>query len=151
MGTNRPCDSRLTVLKMIDITPIRWLMTNFKVTVGAEWAVPARSPVPLPIHPTSTPPQNSTLKSLCSLSADCQWGESNFMDMNLGKLGQTLNDSEGQGCLACCSPWGHKELDTARKVNNHHHPPLLWLLASKQSKLPFPPTLSLEYWLPNGE
>ena len=20
-------------------------------------------------------------------------------------------DSEGQGCLACCSPWGHKELD----------------------------------------
>ena len=21
-------------------------------------------------------------------------------------------DSEGQGGLACCSPWGHKELDT---------------------------------------
>ena len=25
---------------------------------------------------------------------------------------QTLGDSEGQGSLACCSPWGHKELDT---------------------------------------
>ena len=25
---------------------------------------------------------------------------------------QTLRDSEGQGGLACCSPWGHKELDT---------------------------------------
>ena len=22
---------------------------------------------------------------------------------------QTLGDSEGQGSLACCSPWGHKE------------------------------------------
>ena len=27
------------------------------------------------------------------------------------KLEQTLGDSEGQGCLVCCSLWGHKELD----------------------------------------
>ena len=26
--------------------------------------------------------------------------------------GQTLGDGEGQGSLACCSPWGRKELDT---------------------------------------
>ena len=25
---------------------------------------------------------------------------------------QTLGDGEGQGNLACCSPWGGKELDT---------------------------------------
>ena len=25
---------------------------------------------------------------------------------------QTMGDSEGQGSLACCSPWGHEELDT---------------------------------------
>ena len=25
---------------------------------------------------------------------------------------QVLGDSEGQGSLACCSPWGRKELDT---------------------------------------
>ena len=25
---------------------------------------------------------------------------------------QTVGDSEGQGSLACCSPWGRKELDT---------------------------------------
>ena len=25
---------------------------------------------------------------------------------------QTPQDSEGQGSLACYSPWGHKELDT---------------------------------------
>ena len=27
------------------------------------------------------------------------------------EFGQTHGDSEGQGSLACCSPWGHKELD----------------------------------------
>jgi len=27
-------------------------------------------------------------------------------------FGQTLGDSEGQGGLTCCSPWGHKEWDT---------------------------------------
>ena len=32
----------------------------------------------------------------------------NSMDMSLSKLG----DSEGQGSLACCCPWGHKESDT---------------------------------------
>ena len=26
---------------------------------------------------------------------------------------QTLGDSEGQGSLVCCSPWGRKELDTS--------------------------------------
>ena len=28
------------------------------------------------------------------------------------ELGQTLGDGEEQGSLACCSLWGHKELDT---------------------------------------
>ena len=27
------------------------------------------------------------------------------------ELGQTPGDSEGQGDLACYSPWGHKESD----------------------------------------
>ena len=26
---------------------------------------------------------------------------------------QTQGDSEGQGSLACCSPWGHKESDNS--------------------------------------
>ena len=29
-------------------------------------------------------------------------------------LGQTLEDGEGQGCLACCRPRVHKELDMTR-------------------------------------
>jgi len=32
----------------------------------------------------------------------------NSVDMNLSKL---WGDSEGQGNLACCSPWDHKESD----------------------------------------
>ena len=34
------------------------------------------------------------------------------------ELEPTLGDSEGQGSLACCSPWGHKELDTTERLNN---------------------------------
>ena len=32
---------------------------------------------------------------------------------------QTLWDSEGQGSLVCCSPWGCKELDTAEWLSNN--------------------------------
>ena len=31
---------------------------------------------------------------------------------------QTPGDGEGQGSLACCCPWGHKELDTTERLNN---------------------------------
>ena len=30
---------------------------------------------------------------------------------------QTPGDGEGQGSLACCSPWGHKESDTTERLN----------------------------------
>ena len=36
------------------------------------------------------------------------------------ELGQTLRDGEGQGSLVCCSPWGHKELDTTWSLNNNN-------------------------------
>ena len=35
---------------------------------------------------------------------------------NRRELGEpTPGDSEGQGSLVCCSPWGHKELDMAKQ------------------------------------
>ena len=37
--------------------------------------------------------------------------------MNGHESGQTLGDSEGQGNLVCCSPWGHKESDTTEQLN----------------------------------
>ena len=36
------------------------------------------------------------------------------------KLGQTPGDGEGQGGLACCSPWGHKESDVTGRLNNNN-------------------------------
>jgi len=35
------------------------------------------------------------------------------------ELEQTPGDGEGQGSLACCSPWGHKELDTTEQLKNN--------------------------------
>ena len=34
---------------------------------------------------------------------------------------ETPEDSEGQGSLACCSPWGRKELDTAEQLNYNNN------------------------------
>ena len=39
--------------------------------------------------------------------------------LNGREFQQTLGDSEEQGSLACCSPWGHKELDTTKWLNNN--------------------------------
>ena len=32
---------------------------------------------------------------------------------------QTPGDGDGKGSLACCSPWGCKELDMTEQLNNH--------------------------------
>ena len=33
---------------------------------------------------------------------------------------QTLGDSEGQGSLACCSPWGCEKSDMTYQLNNKY-------------------------------
>ena len=38
--------------------------------------------------------------------------------MNGHEFEQTPGNDEGQGCLACCSPWGHKELETTERINS---------------------------------
>ena len=35
------------------------------------------------------------------------------------ELEQVLGVGEGQGGLACCSPWGHKQLDTTERLKNN--------------------------------
>ena len=42
------------------------------------------------------------------MASPTQWTESE----------QTLGESEGQGSLACCSPWDCKELDMTEQLNN---------------------------------
>ena len=36
------------------------------------------------------------------------------MDMSLSKLWEVV-----KGSLVCCSPWGHKELDTTERLNKN--------------------------------
>ena len=39
--------------------------------------------------------------------------------LNGHELGQTPGDGEGQGSLACCSPWGCRESDMTWQLNNN--------------------------------
>ena len=41
-------------------------------------------------------------------------GFTDSVDMSLFKLREI---GDGQGCLACCSPWGHKESDMTERLN----------------------------------
>ena len=36
--------------------------------------------------------------------------------LNGHEFEQTPGDSEGQGCLTCCSLWGHKESDMTERL-----------------------------------
>ena len=40
--------------------------------------------------------------------------------LNGEEFEQALRDGEGQGNLACCNPWGHKESDTTEQLNNNN-------------------------------
>ena len=41
--------------------------------------------------------------------------------LNGHEFEQSLGNGEGQGSLACCSPWGCTELDTTETLNNKSH------------------------------
>ena len=41
--------------------------------------------------------------------------------LNVLEFEQTPGDSEGQGSLACCSPWSHKESDMTERRNNDNN------------------------------
>ena len=41
--------------------------------------------------------------------------------LNGHEFEQALGDGEGQGSLACCSPWGGKELDTTELLNKNNY------------------------------
>ena len=43
-------------------------------------------------------------------------GITDSVDMSLGKLGV----GDGQGGLACCGPWGHKESDATERLNSKY-------------------------------
>ena len=41
--------------------------------------------------------------------------------LNGREFEQAPGDGEGQGSLACCSPWGHKELDMTDCMNRNNN------------------------------
>ena len=43
-----------------------------------------------------------------------------YYRLNGRELEQTPGDGEGQGGLACCHAWDHKESDTTEQLNNNH-------------------------------
>ena len=55
---------------------------------------------------------------------------------------QTPGDSDGQGSLLCCSPWGHKESDTTERLNNSNKGSQVTLLYER--KIPW-----RREWLPS--
>ena len=60
---------------------------------------------------------------------------------------QTSEDSEGQGSLACCSPWGRKELDTTERLNNNNNNNIsLWLLGNGPSSMKSNIYVQFPYW-----
>ena len=77
--------------------------------------------------------------------------------LNGHEFEQALGDGEGQGRPACCSPWGHKELETTKWLNNDDNwvsgslyqlgaNPLHLSLSSPQPPLWQPPVCSLYLW-----
>ena len=39
--------------------------------------------------------------------------------LNGHEFEQALGDGDGQGSVACCSPWGHKKLGPIEQLNNN--------------------------------
>ena len=39
--------------------------------------------------------------------------------LNGPEFEQAPGDGEGQGSLACCTPWGHKESDMTERLNKN--------------------------------
>ena len=50
-------------------------------------------------------------------SRPCAWHHR----LNGHEFEKVPGDGEGQGSLACCSPWGHKESDMTEQLNNKWH------------------------------
>ena len=72
------------------------------------------------------------------------------MEMSSSKL---QGDGEGQGGLACCSPWGRQESDTTERLNANTKPTLLfgwrwWVLTG--NCLPWQPPIQLRWSLVQG-
>ena len=74
---------------------------------------------------------------------DCEWKEKRASEDEMAgwhhqcnghELGQTSGDGEGQGGLACCDPWGLKQLDTTGQLNNNNRKNQDYIRSEKPKK-----------------
>ena len=54
-------------------------------------------------------------------------------ELNGHEFEQILGNREGQGSLACCSPWGRKELDMTEQLHNDNDIPIFNVLRNLKS------------------
>ena len=55
--------------------------------------------------------------------------------LSVHEFEQALGDGEGQGSLACCSPWGRKESDMTERLNNNCSQSDYWIREKKMCSL----------------
>ena len=69
---------------------------------------------------------NSVEKTLIlgEIESKRQRGQQRMISLGIQEFEQTPGDSGGHGSLACCSPWAHKELDTANLATERQNKPL---------------------------
>ena len=60
----------------------------------------------------------------------------------------SLGDGEGQGSLSCCSPWGSKESDVMKQLNNSNNWPEI--ISQKDGKGPHSNNPFLRPWTSPG-
>ena len=53
--------------------------------------------------------------------------------LNGHEFAQTTGDGDGQGSLACCSPWGSKESDTTERLINNNRELRFQMLQGNQA------------------
>ena len=91
------------------------------------WILTGRTDAEVPIF--RSPDENSQLTGKDPAAGE-DWGQKEkrasedevagwYHWCNGHELGQTLGDGEGEGGLACCSPWRRKESDTTGWLNNN--------------------------------
>ena len=95
----------------------RWELGQFQKCGRSWWSIGNKGQSPrllfLPrtrrIIPTLWTTAGWQVKGICVEAFFCLFNWSQRHRLNGREFEQTLGDGDGQGSLACCSPWGHKE------------------------------------------
>ena len=127
-GGVKPLFSKRGVLQIMVSTPSQPKLFLFAVTQSLVF--PLKSYLPhssLPVNPPLTMLFEASRLRPLNLPSSPRWRDFCKIQalavpplLNGHEFEQTPGDGEGQGSQACCSPWGHKELDTTERLNSSY-------------------------------